>query len=170
MSVRAEWQSDRIIRGAVLTVSDTRTTETDKGGSLVRALAEQSGLVIADSRICKDHVPDIQEEVSGWLQQEDIDYIITTGGTGIAERDVTIEAVKPLLSKEMPGFGELFRWLSYTEDVGTRAITSRALAGTSSGKAMFVLPGSTGAVRLAMTRLIIPELPHLIHELRKHKA
>ena len=94
--------------------------------------------------------------------------VITTGGTGIARRDVTIEAVKPLLSKEMDGFGELFRFLSY-EDVGTRAVLSRALGGSIGDKAIFVLPGSPGAVRLAMKKLIIPEAGHVTKELTKHR-
>ena len=106
----------------------------------------------------------IEKIKGGWT---DIDVIITTGGTGIAQRDVTIEAVKPLLTKEIEGFGELFRYLSYVEDVGTRALLSRAVAGTVNNKLIFSIPGSTGAVKLALEKLIKPELNHLIHELTK---
>jgi len=99
--------------------------------------------------------------------KSDIDVIITTGGTGIAPRDVTIEAVEPLLTKKLDGFGELFRYLSYAEDVGTRALLSRAIAGTVNNKLIFTLPGSTGAVNLAMKKLIQPELNHMVYELNK---
>lgn len=116
--------------------------------------------------IVKDDKIDIQSQIDEWLAS-DIDVIITTGGTGIARRDVTIEAVKPLLDKEIEGFGELFRYLSYTEDVGTKALLSRAIAGTIMNKLIFTLPGSTGAVKLAMTKLIIPELNHMVYELNK---
>lgn len=98
---------------------------------------------------------------------KNIDVIITTGGTGIAQRDVTIEVVRPLLDKEIEGFGELFRYLSYTEDVGTRSLLSRAVAGTHDEALIFALPGSTGAIKLAINKLIKPELNHLIHELTK---
>ncbi|RIP19056.1 molybdenum cofactor biosynthesis protein MoaB, partial [Staphylococcus gallinarum] len=101
-----------------------------------------------------------------WLK-EDIDVIITTGGTGIAQRDVTIEAVSALITKEIEGFGELFRYLSYTEDVGTRALLSRAIAGAVGDKLIFSIPGSTGAVKLALNKLIKPELNHLVKEITK---
>ncbi|MDU4929573.1 MAG: molybdopterin-binding protein, partial [Staphylococcus epidermidis] len=96
-----------------------------------------------------------------------LDVIITTGGTGISQRDVTIEAVRPLLTKELEGFGELFRYLSYTEDVGTRALLTRAIAGTCDNTLIFALPGSTGAIKLAIEKLIKPELSHLVFELNK---
>src|SRR5699024_6815090 len=101
-------------------------------------------------------------------KQQEIDIIITTGGTGIAKRDCTIEAVQPLLEKEITGFGELFRFLSFTEDVGTRALLSRAVAGVIEEKVVFVLPGSSGAVRLAINRLIVPEMHHLVDEATRH--
>ncbi|MCS4486018.1 MogA/MoaB family molybdenum cofactor biosynthesis protein [Staphylococcus americanisciuri] len=159
---------DRIIRCAVLTVSDTRTLETDKGGQLVKTLLETINTEIqADHyRIVKDDKTEIQSQLYTWLT-EDIDVIITTGGTGIAPRDVTIESVTPFLTKEIEGFGELFRYLSYAEDVGTRALLSRAVGGTIGNKLIFCLPGSTGAVKLGMNRLILPELNHLVHELNK---
>lgn len=162
------FRNDRAIRLAVLTVSDTRTEETDKGGPLVQELARASGIEIAAYELREDDTAAIREVLAEWLQREDLDAIVTTGGTGIAKRDVTIEAVRPMLQKELDGFGELFRFLSYSEDIGTKALLSRALGGTSAEKVIFVLPGSTGAVKLAMERLILPEIRHIVKELTKH--
>lgn len=159
---------NRAIRCAVLTVSDTRTKETDKGGQLVQQLLGIINTTIEPShyRIVKDDQVEIQTVLEEWLA-EDIDVVITTGGTGIAPRDVTIEVVKPLLTKEIEGFGELFRYLSYVEDVGTRALLSRAVGGTIDRKLIFCLPGSTGAVKLGLNKLILPELNHLVYEMNK---
>ncbi|MGO3725906.1 MogA/MoaB family molybdenum cofactor biosynthesis protein, partial [Staphylococcus carnosus] len=145
-----------------------RTPETDKGGNLAKELLSEINVEIKPEHyaIVKDDKQAITEQLQQWLA-EDVDVIITTGGTGIAQRDVTIEAVTPLLSKEIEGFGELFRYLSYAEDVGTRALLSRAVAGTVGEQLIFSVPGSTGAVKLAMNKLIKPELNHLIHELTK---
>lgn len=159
---------DRLINVAVLTVSDTRTKETDKGGQLVQQYLKDLNVEIREGhyQIVKDDVTEIQTQVNEWLNN-DVDAIITTGGTGISQRDVTIEAIKPLLDKEIEGFGEIFRFLSYTEDVGTRAILSRAIAGTVGHQVIISIPGSTGAVKLAMEKLITKELNHLVHELNK---
>ncbi|MCJ1784712.1 MogA/MoaB family molybdenum cofactor biosynthesis protein [Mammaliicoccus sciuri] len=159
---------DRLINVAVLTVSDTRTKETDKGGQLVQQYLKDLNVEIKEGhyQIVKDDVTEIQTQVNEWLSK-DVDAIITTGGTGISQRDVTIEAIKPLLDKEIEGFGEIFRYLSYTEDVGTRAILSRAIAGTVGHQVIISTPGSTGAVKLAMEKLITKELNHLVHELNK---
>ncbi|WP_416054439.1 MogA/MoaB family molybdenum cofactor biosynthesis protein [Mammaliicoccus sciuri] len=159
---------DRLIDVAVLTVSDTRTKETDKGGQLVQQYLKDLNAEIREGhyQIVKDDVTEIQTQVNEWLSN-DVDVIITTGGTGISQRDVTIEAIKPLLDKEIEGFGEIFRYLSYTEDVGTRAILSRAIAGTVGHQVIISIPGSTGAVKLAMEKLITKELNHLVHELNK---
>ncbi|MCJ1779180.1 MogA/MoaB family molybdenum cofactor biosynthesis protein [Mammaliicoccus sciuri] len=159
---------DRLINVAVLTVSDTRTKETDKGGQLVQQYLNDLNVEIKEGhyQIVKDDVTEIQMQVNEWLSK-DVDVIITTGGTGISQRDVTIEAIKPLLDKEIEGFGEIFRYLSYTEDVGTRAILSRAIAGTVGHQVIISIPGSTGAVKLAMEKLITKELNHLVHELNK---
>ncbi|EII6297921.1 MogA/MoaB family molybdenum cofactor biosynthesis protein [Staphylococcus pseudintermedius] len=159
---------ERPIRCAVLTVSDTRTTETDKGGQSVQTLLQTADfeVEIQHYMIVKDELTAIQSTVQQWLTG-DVDVIVTTGGTGIAPRDVTIEAVTPLLDKEIEGFGELFRYLSFTEDVGTRALLSRAVAGTVKRTLIFCLPGSTGAVKLALNRLILPELTHLVYEMNK---
>lgn len=159
---------DRFINVSVLTVSDTRTKETDKGGQLVQQYLKDLNVEIKEGhyQIVKDDVTEIQTQVNEWLSK-DVDAIITTGGTGISQRDVTIEAIKPLLDKEIEGFGEIFRYLSYTEDVGTRAILSRAIAGTVGHQVIISIPGSTGAVKLAMEKLITKELNHLVHELNK---
>ena len=160
---------DRDIEVAILTVSDTRDYNTDKGGQLIQTLLENENVNVKDDyyKIVKYNQKDIHEQLSTCLKKNVIDVIITTGGTGIAQRDVTIEVVRPLLDKEIEGFGEMFRYLSYTEDVGTRAILSRAIAGTHQDKLLFSLPGSTGAVKLAIDKLIKPELNHLVHELTK---
>lgn len=156
------------IKCAVLTVSDTRDYKTDKGGKLVIELLSELNVSIdkAHYKIVKDEQEAIQMQVEQWLS-EDIDVIVTTGGTGIAQRDVTIEAVSSFFTKEIEGFGELFRYLSYAEDVGTRALLSRAIAGTVGDKLIFSIPGSTGAVKLALEKLIKPELNHLVKEITK---
>ncbi|XVL29382.1 molybdenum cofactor biosynthesis protein B [Staphylococcus equorum] len=156
------------IKCAVLTVSDTRDYKTDKGGKLVIELLSELNVSIDKShyKIVKDEQEAIQMRVEQWLS-EDIDVIVTTGGTGIAQRDVTIEAVSSFFTKEIEGFGELFRYLSYAEDVGTRALLSRAIAGTVNDKLIFSIPGSTGAVKLALEKLIKPELNHLVKEITK---
>jgi len=111
---------NRTIHAAILTVSDTRTESTDKGGLLISQLLEQASVHVVEKSICKDEINDIQDIVKNWTSNNHIDVIITTGGTGIAKRDCTIEALQPSFSKEISGFGELFRFLSFTEDVGTR--------------------------------------------------
>ncbi|AKG73166.1 MogA/MoaB family molybdenum cofactor biosynthesis protein [Salinicoccus halodurans] len=156
------------IKTAVITVSDTRTKETDKGGRLAIGYLKETNAVIDEADYII--VPDDREEITRTVKNllgRGIDAIITTGGTGIARRDVTIEAVRPLFDKEIEGFGEIFRMLSFTEDIGSRSILSRAVAGTSGRTVIFTLPGSTGAVALAMERLVIPELNHCVHELNK---
>jgi molybdenum cofactor biosynthesis protein B len=158
------------VRCAVLTVSDTRTEETDAGGRRVReVLAEHSHQVI-DRAIVKDEAVAIDQHLRAWIHREDIDAIVTTGGTGIARRDTTIDVVRRLLAVELDGFGELFRMLSW-EQVGSSAMLSRAVGGlafpsaeSSRGVFVFALPGSVNAVETAMTRLIAPELAHLVWE------
>ncbi|MGE6413594.1 MogA/MoaB family molybdenum cofactor biosynthesis protein [Planococcus kocurii] len=162
------FHTDHQVRIAVLTVSDTRTEETDTGGQLVQKMAKDNALEVRDYAIVQDDIASIRLRISDWLEQDDIDTIITTGGTGIAKRDVTLEAIQPLFEKEISGFGELFRYVSFTEDVGTKALLSRAAAGAANDKAIFVLPGSRGAVKLAMERLILPEIQHIYSELTKH--
>lgn len=127
-------QLERNINVALLTVSDTRDFDSDKGGQLVQSLLKEINVSIEEHhyKIVKDDKNAITLQIKQWLEDnENLDVIITTGGTGISQRDVTIEAVRPLLTKELEGFGELFRYLSYTEDVGTRALLSRAIGGTA---------------------------------------
>lgn len=158
---------NRTIHAAILTVSDTRTEETDKGGLLISQLLEQASVHVVEKLICKDEINEIQAILKTWTKNDNIDAIITTGGTGIAKRDCTIEAIQPSFTKEISGFGELFRFLSFTEDVGTKAMLSRSVAGVVNDKAVFVLPGSVGAIKLAMNKLILPELEHIVFELTK---
>ena len=158
---------NRVLRIAILTVSDTRTTETDKGGNRVQEIAEAAHLDVVARSLVKDDMEAISNVVEGWISDPSIDVIVTTGGTGIAKRDVTIEAVSSLLDKELPGFGELFRYISYVDDIGLRAIASRAIAGVARNSLIFAIPGSVGAVTLAMERLIVPQIPHLVREITK---
>ena len=159
---------DRDIKVAVITVSDTRTVKTDKGGRLVQEyLAEINTEIEKDHyKIVKDDESSIKEAVSGMLD-DGVDAVITTGGTGIAARDVTIEAVRTFFDKEIEAFGEIFRMLSYTEDFGSRSILSRAVAGTHGNQVIISMPGSSGAVKLAMEKLVVPELNHLVFEVTK---
>ncbi|KOR86319.1 molybdenum cofactor biosynthesis protein B [Bacillus sp. FJAT-22058] len=155
------------VRCMVITVSDTRDEETDKSGALMKELLKSSGHEVTEYAIVKDDRKAIQDAVTSGSRSGMVDVILTNGGTGIAKRDVTIEAVKELMTKEIPGFGEIFRMLSYQEDIGAAAILSRAIAGVVNNKAVFSTPGSSGAVRLAMNKLILPELGHVVGELRK---
>jgi molybdenum cofactor biosynthesis protein B len=155
------------VQCAILTVSDTRTVETDRSGQLLQQLLTEAGHVIAAYCILKDEPAQIQAQLIAFSQTPDLDSVIINGGTGIAPRDTTYDAIAQLLEKTIPGFGELFRWLSYQE-IGSRAIASRAIAGVFQGKLIFSLPGSSSAVQLATQRLILPELRHLVKQLRGH--
>lgn len=151
----------------IITVSDTRSKDTDKSGKQMIELLEGSGHLIVDYVIVKDEAEALRTEILKGCHDPKIDAVLTNGGTGIALRDITIETVKALFDKEISGFGELFRMLSYQEDIGSAAILSRAIAGVVNNKAVFSTPGSTGAVRLAMNKLILPELGHVVRELKK---
>lgn len=142
---------------AILTISDTRTLENDKSGQTLTDLLTQSGHQLADRKIAPDNIYHIRAIISQWLIQENIDAIISTGGTGITGRDSTPEAIKPLLDKEIEGFGELFRAISF-EEIQTSSLQSRALAGVTNGKFIFCLPGSTGACKTGWERLIKAQL------------
>jgi len=154
------------VRCFVLTVSDTRTPETDTGGQAIRTLLEQAGHQVSGHAIVKDEPLQVTTLVREQLASPDTQIVITTGGTGITSRDGTFEAINALLEKRLDGFGELFRMLSFQE-IGAAAMMSRATAGTALGKAIFVLPGSPNAVELAMARLILPELGHVVQQLRR---
>lgn len=158
---------DRPLNIAVLTVSDTRDKTTDKGGQLLIKYFEDAKHHVKFYDIVTDDYFEIRSKIHEWASSEDLDAIITTGGTGIAYRDVTLEAVNSLYEKEIPGFGEIFRYLSFTEDIGTKAIASRASAGIYRKKLIFSLPGSTGAIKLGMEKIILKEIAHLIYEINK---
>ncbi len=164
---RAEGDARPPVRCAIVTVSDSRTTATDESGPLMRSLLEQAGHVVVDYALFANDEPTVREYVRLALQRDDVDAIVLTGGTGLGSRDRTVEAVRPLMEKELPGFGELFRMISYQEQVGTAAILSRAVAGGANGKLIVSLPGSKAAVELALTRVLLPELRHAIRELRR---
>jgi molybdenum cofactor biosynthesis protein B len=150
------------VRCFVLTISDTRTAETDTSGHAIVAALEKAGHVVEGRRIVRDEPSAVQEAV----KSASVDVIITTGGTGITSRDGTYEALSAIFEKRLDGFGELFRMLSY-EQIGSAAMMSRAAAGVIARTAIFSLPGSEHAVRLAMEKLIIPEMGHIVRELRR---
>jgi len=160
-------EAPKAVRCKIITVSDTRDKETDKSGKLMIELLEGAGHRVVDYVIVKDEATTIQHEIESGCNRNDIEVILTNGGTGIAKRDVTIETIQSLLEKEIVGFGELFRMLSYQEDIGSAAILSRAIAGVVNNKAVFSTPGSTGAVKLAMNKLILPEIGHVVREIKK---
>lgn len=162
-----EFSAEVPVRSAVVTVSDTRTPENDHSGALIKARLAEHGHVIAAYRV----VPDQPEMIGDLLDEltRDVDVVIINGGTGISKRDTTFEAVSSRLEKNLPGFGELFRMLSY-QDIGPGAMLSRATAGVYRDTLIFSIPGSTGAVRLAVDRLILPELRHLVWEILRQKA
>ena len=150
----------------VVTVSDTRTEDTDTSGRAIRDLLAAAGHTIIGHVIVRDEPSDVASLLRGRMSDPATQAIITTGGTGISPRDATYEAVHALLDKQLDGFGELFRMLSFQE-IGPAAMLSRATAGSIGRTAVFVLPGSLAAVRLAMEKLIVPELGHVVQQLRK---
>lgn len=150
---------------AVITVSDTRTVDSDRSGQLIQGLLRQGGHAVSDYRIVPDEPLQIRDLCQSLAARVDVDALILTGGTGIAPRDTTYDAVAALLDKTLTGFGELFRQLSFQE-IGSRAMASRAVAGVYGTTLVFSLPGSSKGVKLAMEALILPELPHLVALLR----
>ena len=156
------------VRLAVLTISDTRTPENDTGGDTIVELMRGAGHEIVERRIVRDDAARIRTELVNLLARPNVDAIITTGGTGISARDTTYEVVDRMLEKKLDGFGEIFRVLSY-EEIGAAAILSRAVAGTVGTRLVACLPGSRNAVRLAVEKLLVPEISHVVFELRKHQ-
>jgi molybdenum cofactor biosynthesis protein B len=154
------------VRAFVLTISDTRTEATDTSGQAIADLLAGARHLVAGRAIVPDDPGRVGAVVRQQLTDPSVHAIITTGGTGITSRDSTFEAIDALLEKRLDGFGELFRMLSY-HDIGPAAMMSRATAGTCRGKVLIVLPGSEGAVRLAMEKLVIPELAHLVQQASK---
>lgn len=154
------------VRVAVLTISDTRTSETDTGGDVIQELMQGAGHEVTSRSIVKDEASSIRTTLVALLARSDVDAIITTGGTGIAARDTTYEVVDRMVEKKLDGFGEIFRMLSY-EEVGAAAVLSRAVAGAVGTKFVASLPGSRNGVRLAVEKLLIPEISHIVFELKK---
>ena len=151
---------------SIVTVSDTRTTANDKSGDAIAELLTAAGHTVADRALVKDEPSDVIRVVRDQLSRDEVQVIITTGGTGLSSRDSTYEALASLIEKHLEGFGELFRMLSYHE-IGPAAMLSRAVAGTAGAKIIVSLPGSEGAVRLGLTKLLIPELGHLVQQASK---
>lgn len=154
------------MRFAVISVSDTRTEADDTGGALIKTYLAEDGHQLVAYKVITDDPEKIEEQLLRLLQMDALDVIIFTGGTGIASRDHTPDVVGKHLSKQLPGFGEIFRVLSFQE-IGAAAMLSRARAGISGRKAVFCLPGSPAGVRLALEKLILPEIRHLVSELRR---
>lgn len=150
---------------AIITISDTRTPDTDESGRCIREMLEHSGQKVVLYCLLPDEPALVRAQLEVWSAEAALDSIVLNGGTGIAPRDTTYDVLRTMLEKELPGFGEIFRALSW-EQVGSRAIASRATAGIYRGKVVFSLPGSTKAVRLAMEKLILPELEHLVRQVR----
>lgn len=161
---KAEAERLGALRGALITISDTRTEANDESGQLMRSLIEAEGHQVSFYRIVPDEVEAIQAAVQAALPEAD--FVVTSGGTGMTPRDVTVEACRPLFTKELDGFGDLFRFISYQE-IGSGAVLSRATAGAIGPAMLFCLPGSKGAVRTGLTRLILPEVRHLISHIRR---
>ncbi|WLR60832.1 MogA/MoaB family molybdenum cofactor biosynthesis protein [Guptibacillus hwajinpoensis] len=155
------------IRALIITVSDTRTVETDKSGDVIYSLLEDNSHMVGQRKIVKDEQEEIRHAIQKGIDDKGVDVVLLNGGTGISKRDVTYEVVEAILEKELAGFGELFRMISYTDDIGTSAMLSRAIGGVTGETAIFAMPGSSGAVKLAMSRLLLPELPHIVRELHK---
>ena len=148
---------------AVLTISDSRTEQDDESGKLLRQKLGQNGHRVIAYAILKNDSEAIKKKINELLSQKELQVIITSGGTGVSHRDITVETVDSILEKKLDGFGELFRSLSYQE-IGTASIMSRAIAGVAGGKVIICLPGSLGAAKLAIDKIILPEIGHLVRE------
>jgi molybdenum cofactor biosynthesis protein B len=173
MSHRVSHDDERSARSAVrvltVTVSDTRTSANDEGGALLRRLLEEAGFSLAPHRITTDEPERLRELIAETHEADLADAIITTGGTGIAPRDSTVEALESLFEKRLDGFGEVFRQLSFQE-IGPRAVLSRATAGIVRGRFVAALPGSPRAVALGVTAVLVPMLGHAVALLRGRTA
>lgn len=168
MAKAYDYNEDKQLLFCVLTTSDTRNVANDRGGWTIRQKLESAGHKIFETWICQDDKTEIESIIEEWLSNPKVNGIITTGGTGLGFRDVTPETIEPYFTKKIDGFGELFRMISYTEDVGSKSMLSRAEGGIVDDKVIFILPGSVKAVELAMDKLVIPEIHHVVHEITKH--
>ncbi|MFC2056909.1 molybdenum cofactor biosynthesis protein B [Chloroflexota bacterium] len=156
-------ESPHSVNCAVLTISDSRTEQDDESGKLLMQELSQSGHRVIAYALLKNDSEAIKQKISELLGQEELQVIITSGGTGLGHRDITVETLSSILEKKLSGFGELFRTLSYQE-IGTASIMSRAIAGVAGRKVIICLPGSVGAVGLAVTKIILPEIGHMVRE------
>lgn len=163
-SIPHQDQNPLTLQCAIITISDTRTTATDKSGQLIHSYLTEAGHKVKTYLIIPDEPREIQQQLTE-ITANQTDLIIINGGTGIAPRDTTYDALESLLEKTLPGFGEIFRYLSYNE-IGSRAIASRAIAGVYQQTLIFSLPGSSNAVKLALEKLILPEIIHLVKQIQ----
>ena len=166
-SHRAEGDALAALRCAIVTVTDTRTVDNDESGVAIKRLIEAAGHRMADYTLLPNNEARVRGQIRALVARNDIDVVLLTGGTGLGSKDRTVEAVRSVIEKELPGFGELFRMVSFQEQVGTAAILSRAVAGSANGKLVVSMPGSKAAVELALTRILLPELRHAVRELRR---
>jgi len=153
----------RSVSCAVLTISDSRTEQDDESGGLIKKRLDENGHQVVSYSILKNDAAAIKNKIHELLEQAELQVIIASGGTGISQRDITVDTIESVLEKRLDGFGELFRYLTYQE-IGTGSIMSRATAGVARGKVIICLPGSPGAATLAMDRIILPEIGHLVRE------
>jgi molybdopterin adenylyltransferase len=153
-------------RCSIITLSDTRDISTDTSGQLIRQLLTAESHSVTHYQIVPDDPSAFEPLLQAMVYRDDVDAILTNGGTGISRRDQTIGVIERIIDQQLPGFGELFRMLSW-QQIGSGAMLSRAIGGIARGKLIFAMPGSKAAVELAMTKLILPEIRHLLHELRK---
>ena len=156
-------KSPNSVTCSVLIISDSRTEENDESGRFLKDRLEKNGHRVLSYALLTNDVAAIKKQVKTLLQQAELQVIITSGGTGASHRDVSVETITPLLEKKLDGFGELFRFLTYQE-IGTTSVMSRAMAGVANGKIIISLPGSLGAVTLAMEKIILPEVGHMVRE------
>jgi molybdopterin adenylyltransferase len=155
--------SPKSVNCAVITISDSRTEETDESGKFLKDKLTAAGHKVLFYALLKNDVAAIQKTFADLMLRTELQVVITTGGTGASRRDVTIETVTPLLDKKLDGFGELFRYLTFQE-IGTTSVMSRAMAGVIQGKVIISLPGSLNAVTLALEKIILPEIGHMVRE------
>lgn len=156
-------EAPKNISCAVLIISNTRTEQNDESGKLIMQALEENGHRVMHYCILKNDAGSIKKKLNEFLAEESLEVIITSGGTGISQLDITVETISPALEKKLDGFGELFRFLTYQE-IASGSIMSRAIGGVARRKVILCLPGSVGAVRLAMEKIILPEIGHLVRE------
>jgi molybdenum cofactor biosynthesis protein B len=156
-------EAPQSVNCALVTVSDSRTEETDESGKLLKQKLTEGGHKLVSYTLLKNDSEAVRQTIEELLDEEEVQVIITGGGTGVSHRDITVETVSALLEKKLDGFGELFRSLSYQE-IGTASIMSRSIAGVARGKVIICIPGSLGATRLAAEKIIVPEIGHMVRE------